>query len=267
MSDTETRDPEGRITTEVRDHILLIGIDRPEKYNGFTPKMFAELGLAYQRLEDDAELWVGVLFAHGKHFTAGLDLPKFAATMREGKPLIPKGGIDPFSLGKPYRSKPVVSAVKGICYTAGIELMLATEIVVAAEGTRFSQLEVGRGVMAVGGATLRMAERAGWGNAMKVLLTGYEFTPAEAQRFNFIQEIVPEGKELERALELAAEISRQAPRAVQATLRNVRRAFLEGPDAAISDFVSVMQELALTEDAAEGVKSFQEKRPPVYSGK
>jgi enoyl-CoA hydratase/carnithine racemase len=267
MSDTETRDPEGRITTEVRDHILLIGIDRPEKYNGFTPKMFAELGLAYKRLEDDTELWVGVLFAHGKHFTAGLDLPKFAATMREGKPLIPKGGIDPFSLGKPYRSKPVVSAVKGICYTAGIELMLATEIVVAAEGTRFSQLEVGRGVMAVGGATLRMTERAGWGNAMKVLLTGYEFTPEEALRFNFIQEIVPEGKELDRALELAAEISSQAPLAVQATLRNVRRAFLEGPDAAIADFVSVMQELALTEDAAEGVKSFQEKRPPVYSGR
>ena len=267
MSDTETRDPEGRITTEVRDHMLLIGIDRPEKYNGFTPKMFAELGLAYKRLEDDPKLWVGVLFAHGKHFTAGLDLPKFAATMREGKPLIPKGGIDPFALGKPYRSKPVVSAVKGICYTAGIELMLATEIVVAAEGTRFSQLEVGRGVMAVGGATLRMTERAGWGNAMKVLLTGYEFTPAEALRFNFIQEIVPEGKELDRALELAAEISRQAPLAVQATLRNVRRAFLEGPDAAMSDFVSVMQELALTEDAAEGVKSFQEKRPPVYRGK
>ncbi len=60
MSDTETRDPEGRITTEVRDHILLIGIDRPEKYNGFTPKMFAELGLAYKRLEDDADLWVAL---------------------------------------------------------------------------------------------------------------------------------------------------------------------------------------------------------------
>jgi len=244
MSDATARDPEGRITTEVREHTMLIGIDRPEKFNGFTPQMFHQLGAAYKRLEDDPALRVGVLFAHGKHFTAGLDLPKFAATMREG----------------------VVTAIKGICYTAGIELMLATEIVIAAEGTRFSQLEVGRGVMAVGGATVRMTERAGWGNAMKVLLTGCEFTPEEALRFNFIQEIVPAGRELDRALELAAEIGRQAPLAVRATLTNVRRAFLEGADAAISEFVPVMQQLALTEDAAEGVKSFQEKRPPVYSG-
>ena len=267
MTDPQDRDPEGRITTEAREHLLLIGIDRPEKFNGFTPQMFHQLGVAYQRLEDDPQLRVGVLFAHGKHFTAGLDLPKFAATMREGKPLIPNGGIDPFSLGAPYRSKPVVSAVKGICYTAGIELMLATEIVVAAEGTRFSQLEVGRGVMAVGGATVRMSERAGWGNAMKILLTGCEFGPQEALRFNFVQEVVPAGRELERALELAAEIARQAPLAVQATLNNVRRAFLEGADAAISDFVPVMQQLALTEDAAEGVRSFQEKRPPAYHGR
>jgi len=266
MNEPASRDPEGRVTTEVREHLLLIGIDRPEKYNGFTPQMFQQLGAAYQRLEDDPQLRVGVLFAHGAHFTAGLDLPKFAATMREGKPLIPNGGIDPFSLSAPYRSKPVVSAVKGICYTAGIELMLATEIVVAAEGTRFSQLEVGSGVMAVGGATLRMAERAGWGNAMKVLLTGCEFGPEDALRFNFVQEVLPAGRELDRAIELAAEIARQAPLAVQATLRNVRRAFLEGPAAALSEFIPVMQELALTQDAAEGVRSFQEKRPPVYHG-
>jgi enoyl-CoA hydratase/carnithine racemase len=267
MTAAQERDPEGRITTEVREHLLLIGIDRPQKFNGFTPQMFHQLGAAYQRLEDDPELRVGVLFAHGAHFTAGLDLPKFAATMRAGKPLIPNGGIDPFALSAPYRSKPVVSAVKGICYTAGIELMLATEIVVAAAGTRFSQLEVGRGVMAVGGATVRMTERAGWGNAMKILLTGCEFGPEEALRFNFVQEVVPAGRELDRALELAAEIARQAPLAVQATLDNVRRAFLQGAEAAISEFVPVMRELALTEDAAEGVRSFQEKRPPVYRGR
>ncbi len=267
MTTSSHRDPEGRITTEVREHLLLLGIDRPEKFNGFTPQMFHQLGAAYQRLEEDPNLRVGVLFAHGDHFTAGLDLPKFAGTMREGKPLIPNGGIDPFSLTAPYRSKPVVSAVKGICYTAGIELMLATEIVIAATGTRFSQLEVGRGVMAVGGATVRMAERAGWGNAMKVLLTGCEFGPEEALRLNFVQEVVPAGEELERALNIATEIAAQAPLAVQATLNNVRRAALEGPEAAISDFVSEMQRLALTEDAAEGVKSFQEKRPPVYRGR
>ncbi len=268
MSELNTeRHPDGGISTERQGHVYLIGIDRPEKYNGFTPKMFMELSDAYAELENNSELWVGVLFAHGKHFTAGLDLPKFSETMKEGKKLIPGDGLDPFSLKAPFRTKPVVSAVKGICYTAGIELMLATEIVIAAEGTRFSQLEVGRGVMAVGGATIRMSERAGWGNAMKILLTGYEFTPEEALRFNFIQEIVPEGEEFNRALELAEEIAQQAPLAVQATLSNVRRHAYEGPDAAVSEFISVMKELALTEDAAEGVQSFLEKRPPVYRGK
>lgn len=260
------RHPNGGITTEQRGHVFLIGIDRPEKYNGFTPKMFSELSKAYSELEGNPELRAAVLFAHGKHFTAGLDLPQFSEAMRAGEKLIPNDGLDPFSLKAPFRRKPVVSAVKGICYTAGIELMLATEIVVAAEGTRFSQLEVGRGVMAVGGATIRMSERAGWGNAMKVLLTGYEFTPEEALRFNFIQEIVAAGEEFNRALELAEEIARQAPLAVQATLNNVRRYTYEGPDAATSDFISVMQELALTDDAAEGVQSFIEKRPPVYKG-
>ena len=261
------RHPDGGITTEQQGHTFLIGIDRPEKYNGFTPKMFEELSSAYVELENNPELRVAVLFAHGKHFTAGLDLPKFDAIMRAGKSLIPSKGIDPFSVKAPFRSKPVISAVKGICFTAGIELMLSTEIVIAAEDTRFSQLEVGRGVMAVGGATIRMSERAGWGNAMKVLLTGCEFNADEALGYNFIQEIVPSGEEFKRALELAEEIARQAPLAVQATLKNVRRYVYEGPDAAVSDFISVMQELALTEDAAEGVQSFIEKRPPVYKGK
>ena len=78
------RDPDGQITVEVRGHVLLVGIDRPEKLNGLTPKMFWELAAAYERLDEDPELRVGVLFAHGKHFTAGLGLPKFAGGMKSG---------------------------------------------------------------------------------------------------------------------------------------------------------------------------------------
>lgn len=267
MTEEVSSHPDGQISTEVRGRMLLMGIDRPAKFNGFTPKMFTELADAYARLEADPELWVGVLFAHGKHFTAGLDLPKFAGTMRAGEPILPTNGIDPFALREPVRNKPVVCAVKGICFTAGIELMLATEIVVAAADTRFAQLEVGRGVMACAGATVRMVQRAGWGNAMKVLLIGGEFSAEDALRYQFIQEIVPAGAELDRAIELAEEIARQAPLAVRATLANCRRALLEGQDAAIAEYIGVMQTLALTEDAAEGVQSFVDKRPPQYRGR
>lgn len=268
MSNSTTeRHPDGHITTEQRGNIYLIGIDRSEKYNGFTPKMFAELADAYAELEHNDELRVGVLHAHGKHFSAGLDLPKFAEAMKAGEPILPTNGVDPFSLKPPFRTTPVIAAMKGICYTAAIELMLATEIVVSAKSARYSQLEVGRGVMAAAGATFRMVERAGWGNAMKILLTGYEFNAEEALRYNFIQEIVPDGEELNRALELAALIAAQAPLAVRATVKSSRTYYFDGPQATVADFKSIMTELANTEDAAEGVQSFIEKRPPVYTGK
>lgn len=267
MSSSTERHPDGQITTEQRGNIYMIGIDRPEKYNGFTPKMFTELADAYAELEHNDKLWVGVLHAHGKHFTAGLDLPKFADAMKAGEPILPTNGVDPFSLKPPFRTTPVIAAMKGICYTAAIELMLATEIVVSSESARYSQLEVGRGVMAAAGATFRMVERAGWGNAMKVLLTGYEFNAEEALRYNFIQEIVPDGQELNRALELAEEIARQAPLAVRATVKSSQTFYFDSPQASVADFTPIMQELANTEDAAEGVQSFIEKRPPVYQGK
>src|SRR5215475_7798807 len=212
------RDPDGQIKLEQRDHLLLIGVDRPEKRNGFTPKLFSELASAYSRLESTPELWCGVLYAEGDHFTAGLDMPKIVPLRREGKPLLPPGEVDPFNLRAPLRTKPVVIALKGICFTVAIELMLAADVAIAAENCRFSQLEVKRGIMAGCGATFRMAERAGWGNAMQILLTGDEFSAADALRFNFVQEVVPAGKELARTIEIAERIARQAPLAVQATM-------------------------------------------------
>ena len=198
--------PEGTITTERRGPLLLIGINRPAKYNGFTPRMFRELGEAYTLLDDDDALRVGVLHAFGKHFTAGLDLPTIAPLMQRGEKAIPPGLVEPTDVGTPgmrRRRKPMVAAVKGITFTLGIELMLAADIVVAADDCRFSQLEVKRGIMATGGATLRMAERAGLGNAMLHLLTGDEFGSSEALRLNFVQRVVPAGQELEEALRIA----------------------------------------------------------------
>jgi len=82
MSESE-RHPDGQISVEQRDRILLMGLDRREKYNGLTPKMMRELGSAYTRLDEDPDLWVGLLFGHGKHFTAGLDLPKWTEGMKQ----------------------------------------------------------------------------------------------------------------------------------------------------------------------------------------
>lgn len=261
------RDPDGQIRTETRDNILLIGIDRPEKRNGFTPKMFNELAAAYTRLENSDELRCGVLHAFGDHFTAGLDMPKIAPLRQAGRPLVPPAEVDPFNLREPIRTKPLVAAMKGICFTLAIELMLAADVVIAADNCRFSQIEVKRGIMAGCGATFRFVERAGWGNAMKLLLTGREFNAEEAYRLNFIQEVVPAGEEFDRALQLAEEIAAQAPLAVQATMENARTAVQFGWPAAYARIAATQARLYNTEDAKEGVQSFIEKRPARFQGR
>jgi enoyl-CoA hydratase/carnithine racemase len=261
---------EGTIRTERRDALLLMGIDRSAKRNGFTPRMLRELAQAYTLLEDDPALRVGVLHAHGAHFTAGLDLPTIAPFMQRGEKLWPEGSVEPPDLGSPgyrRRSKPLVVAVEGITFTLGIELMLAADIVVAADDCRFSQLEVKRGIMATGGATLRMAQRAGFGNAMLHLLTGDEFDAAEALRLNFVQKVVPAGEQLHEAIRIAEAIAAQAPQAVVATRLNARQAIERGPLEAMAEFVAVQQRLSRTEDAAEGVRSFVEKRAARFTGR
>jgi enoyl-CoA hydratase/carnithine racemase len=145
--------------------------------------------------------------------------------------------------------------------------MLAADIVVAADNCRFSQLEVKRGIMATGGATLRMAERAGLGNALLHLLTGDEFGSAEALRLNFVQQVVPAGTELDVALKLAHTIAAQAPLAVVATRLNALKAVEQGPLVAMQEFITTQQRLSNSEDAAEGVRSFVERREARFQGR
>ncbi len=266
MSQGETP-ADGRITTGREGKVFLIGIDRPKKLNGFSPKMLVELAEAFQAFENDADAWVGLLYAEGKNFTAGLELDKVAPVMRERGSVTPSGLVDPLSLRPPLRSKPLVCAVQGICFTLGIELMLSADIVVAADDCRFAQIEIKRGIMPTGGATIRMVERAGWGNAQRYLLTGDEFGPQEAYRLGFVQDVVPAGEQKQRAMAIAQTIAAQAPLAVQASLRSSRVSVDHGPHEAIRAFNAEQHKLMATEDAKEGVRSFVERRNGQFQGR
>lgn len=259
-------DSEGNILVEQRGEVLLIGIDRPSKLNGFSARMVTGLSEAYDRMERDPAVRVGLLHALGPHFTAGVQLDQIGQWFAEGRHASAPGRVDPFDLFAPLRSKPVVVAVQGICFTIGIELMLAADIVIAADDTRFGQIEVRRGIFANHGATLRIVERAGWGNAMRYLLTGDEFDAATALRLGLVQEVVPAGSQFDRALAVAARIAAQAPLAVSETLRSARTGVFHGWPAAAADFGPVQAVLMQTEDAAEGLRSFREKRDGRYRG-
>jgi len=169
------------VKVEKRDHILLIGLNRPEKMNAMNRAMYHEIAAAYYQLQNDPELRVGLMYAEGDHFTSGLQLDDWAGVFANGKGIEPdEGELDPFHITGEGLTKPVVFAAQGICYTCGVEMMLNTDVRVAAKGTRFAQLEVKRGIFACGGATIRLQREIGWGNAQRYLLTGEEWTADQA---------------------------------------------------------------------------------------
>ncbi len=260
---------EQKISVEQRGHILLIGLNRPAKRNAFDLQMLEELGLAYARLEDDDEIRCGVLFAEGEMFTAGLDLANVAPKVVEkGILSYSENAVDPLNLdGKRSRTKPIVAAVHGKCLTVGIELLLASDVRIASENATFAQIEIKRGIFPFGGATLRFPEVAGWGNAMRWLLTGDEFDAKEALRIGLVQEITEHGKQLEKAVEIAEKIAKQAPLGVRATIESARKSQTEGFIKAAEHLTPQILELFASEDAKEGVQSFIERRDGNFSGR
>ncbi|MBK8018695.1 MAG: crotonase/enoyl-CoA hydratase family protein [Betaproteobacteria bacterium] len=259
----------GSVTVERRGHVLSIGLDRVAKRNAIDVPMYESLSAALGTLERDPELRCGVLFAHGDHFTGGIDLPQWTRHFDEGRrPALPDGGMDPLGQ-EPERAltKPLVMAVQGYCFTIGIELLLAADIRIAADNTRFAQIEIKRGIFPIGGATTRFIQEAGWGNAMRWLLTGDEFDASEALRIGLVQQVVPAGTQADVAHAIAATIAEQAPLAVTETLVSARRCRVEGERAATARLLPELQRLLRTDDAREGMESFRSRRPGRFTGR
>lgn len=259
---------QGTLTLERRGHVLLMGLNRPEKRNAFNIELLMDLGRAYEVLERDDDLRCGVLFAHGDHFTGGLDLAEVGPALADGSLNYPDDARDPWrNDGKPWTT-PVIAAAQGGCMTLGIELLLAADIRVASSDVRFAQLEIQRGIYPFGGATIRLPREAGWGNAMRWLLTGDEYDATEAHRIGLIQEITEPGAHLDRAVQLAERIATSsAPLGVRATLSSAQRALNDGHEAAAARLNDDMVTLLQTEDGTEGMLSFIERRPANFTGR
>lgn len=257
-----------KILVERRGHVLLIGLNRPDKLNAFDPEMIRQLAAAYTQLAKDKELRCGVLWARGTDFTAGLDMPAIARHVPRliFQPFVPRGMVDPWGVSTPPCPKPLVTAVQGRCFTLGIELLLCNQITVASAEARFNQYEVSRGLFPFGGGTVRWPQAVGANNAYRYLLTGDWLDAQEALRLGLVQEVVPAEQCLPRAIELAETIARQAPLGVRAVLRSTRLAQSQGAATALGKLNWQILRLFFSKDARRGLEAFKNRTPAKFEG-
>ena len=267
MTESNNHSTDNRITYETDSYICLIGLNRADKRNAFDSHMIKQLSEALTNYESDDNLRCALIFAHGEHFTAGLDLMELQDKWNKGAFDFNDNEIDPWGIGGKLRSKPVVVAVQGTCFTAGIELMLNSDVVIASDNCNFAQMEVQRGIMPFGGATVRFIQAAGWQKAMPYLLTGKAFDAQTADRLNLVSEVVPNGEEYERAMTIAKEICQAAPLGVQGLLSSAQDVSRSGTAAALANIHSYLPHLFHSEDAKEGAMAMVERREADFKGR
>jgi enoyl-CoA hydratase len=247
--------------------VLLIGIDRIDAQNRIDIPTFSAIGQAYYQFEHDDDLKVAVLHGKGPDFSKGLDQASWGAALRNGPFQTPQNFIDPVATAGPERSKPLVVAVQGHVTRVAHELFLAADLRIASQDAIFNQGEVTAASFPGGGATVRFVREAGWGNAMRYMLTGEDWHTDEAYRMGLVQVVTPSGQQLDRAVDIAKQIASYAPLGVQALLGSARRAFREGERVALLSLQPEFGRLSRSEDRQEYFRALQEKRSPVYVGR
>lgn len=251
------------LVVELRgDGVLLVTLNRPEVRNALRPQTLMEIA-AVLRGPGDAR--VVVLTGGEGVFCGGADLKELEA-------LRASGGIKASPLGGYWkaireRDVPLVAAVNGFALGGGCELAMHADVIIAGETARFGQPEVGLGLMPGAGGTQRLTRTVGKSVAMSMVLAGVFLDAARAAAVGLVAEVVPVERTLERALEIAGAIASRPPLAVQAARAAIERAFETPLTEGLLLERQAYEELFATEDLAEGIAAFLEKRPPAFRGR
>jgi enoyl-CoA hydratase len=250
------------VLVERRDAVQVITINRPEAKNAINGAVTAGIAAAVDELDGDDSLFVGILTGAGGAFSSGMDLKAFLrgeAVAIEGRGL---GGITE----TPTR-KPLIAAVEGWALAGGFELLLACDLVVAAETARFGVPEVKRSLVAAGGAAFLLPRRVPQAIALEMLLTGDPISAARAAEVGLVNRIAPEGGALDAALDLAAAIAKNGPLGVAATKQIARSTFDWTLEQGWKEQSAIAMPVFGSEDAIEGATAFAEKRDPVWKNR
>ena len=248
------------VLLERRERTLIITINRPEARNAFNLAVAQGLADAMDELDDTAELSVAVITGAGGNFCAGMDLKAFMA----GEVSAIEGRGIGFTEHPPR--KPVIAAVEGYALAGGTEIVLATDLIVAARNAKFGIPEVKRGLVAAGGGLLRLQKRIPYQKALELALTGESFTAEEASGWGFVNVLTEPGEALAGALELAERITANGPLAVAVT----KEVMTKSADWTEAEMWKKQGELVMpvfaSKDAMEGATAFAEKRKPNWTG-
>jgi enoyl-CoA hydratase len=250
------------VRTEVRDRTFIVTIDRPEAKNAVNGAVAAALYAAFELFDADDELRVAILTGAGGTFSAGMDLKAF---LRNEEVYVGGRGFAGFTRKPP--AKPLIAAVEGWALAGGCEMVLACDLVVAAEDARFGLPEVQRGLVAGAGGVFRLPARLPQHIAMEIGLTGDPIPAGRAYDLGFVNRLTPPGAALEGALQLAAAIQDNAPLALRATKAMIRCAPGWTEDEAWAAQRDLVYPVLSSDDAREGATAFAEKRLPVWRGR
>jgi enoyl-CoA hydratase len=242
--------------------ILVLTMNRPAQRNAMTLGVARRIAQQLDLLDNDPDLRACVLTGAGRTFCAGMDLKRFAAGEVASVPGRGFAGL----VEQPPR-KPLIAAVEGWALGGGFEIAVACDLVVAGEGARFGLPEVTRGLVARGGGAVRLPQLIPRAVAMEVLLTGQPLDAARAVRMGLVNQVVADGAARDAAIELARVIATNAPLAVAASKQVALSSREWSAEDAFRRQAEITGPVFESDDAAEGVRAFTERRPPIWRGR
>ena len=260
-------------TIEREGHILIVTLNRPEAKNALSPPMLVGMYKAWRLLDKDDDLYCAILTGKGDTFCAGMDLKTgpgpgddaeeiqrlmqdvpnlhWQALLRENRP-----------------NKPIILAVEGYALAGGTEILQGTDIRVGAEDAVFGVTEVARGLYPMAASAIRLRRQIPYCLAAEILLLGRRISAQEALKWGLINRVVPRGKTLEEAMQIARQLCENAPISIRAITRTLREIDEAVPEAeALSRQDEIGWPVFATEDAQEGMKAFKEKRKAIYKNR